>query len=324
MFQIPLTAMKSLLFGTLLSITFALLACSKSDNGDEKNEIETDLVDPETEETDKFVEALVAFQRGEAIYIMADGDKEKRIAKGTNPCVSPDGKKLAYTKAGGSGNDFTREIFIVDLETGKEEKLNVQGNNYYGPMWSPDGKHISFSYFTGSNWEIGIINSDNSGFRTTEGNDDLGLFSPTWHPDGQSIVAHNMSDIIEFDLNGESIRGVNIDKIISEEYSISSSTRFWITEDREYLFFNAEVDEYRDDLEGPLEVIAFCNLDTNETGRVSPPGLYATDLCVTGGLKLLFDGFKENQETSDIYRYDFHAGKMGIVVRNATEPSSTL
>lgn len=311
----------------IVVLTFAsLLSCTKRDNSNE-SPAEQEYTEAESGdqpiEVDVETDVTVAFQRSEAIFIKQGGNGEKRITKGTDPSISPDGTRLAYTRSTGSGDDYAREIYIIDLQTGREEKLDVPGDNYYGPVWSPDGAHIAFNYFTGTNWEIGIVNSDNTGFRITQGNDEFGMFSPTWHPDGQSIVAHNLSDIIEFDLNGESIRGVNTEKIISAEFSISSSTRFWITADRQYLFFNAEVDEYRDDLEGPLEVIAYCNLDTNENGRISPEGLYATDLYVTPELELFFDGFKENQEFSDIYQYDFKTRELDIVVGNGTGPSST-
>ncbi|MHC4325569.1 MAG: protein kinase domain-containing protein, partial [Planctomycetota bacterium] len=55
------------------------------------------------------------------------------------PKISPDGKQLAILIAGPPSN-----IYTYDIASGRETRLTLEGNNA-NPVWTPDGKRITFS-----------------------------------------------------------------------------------------------------------------------------------------------------------------------------------
>ena len=65
----------------------------------------------------------------------------------TYPAISPDGKKVAFARAGGMSPNKTVEVMIVNADgTGLKSLLNVPGdvNRFYRPRFTGDGKLIAF------------------------------------------------------------------------------------------------------------------------------------------------------------------------------------
>ncbi len=58
--------------------------------------------------------------------------------------ISPDGKRIAYTRATGDImiDGDRRDIWLVDTATGKQQPLGVAGSSR--PRWSPDGTRLAF------------------------------------------------------------------------------------------------------------------------------------------------------------------------------------
>ena len=58
--------------------------------------------------------------------------------------ISPDGKRVAYTRATGDimTDGARREIWLIDLATGRETPLGVAGSAR--PRWSPDGTRLAY------------------------------------------------------------------------------------------------------------------------------------------------------------------------------------
>ncbi len=66
-----------------------------------------------------------------------------------NPVLSPDGKEIIYTSTVEDHRDVDynqklRDIFVKDLETGRERNLTTNGSNDWRPRYSADGKLIVF------------------------------------------------------------------------------------------------------------------------------------------------------------------------------------
>jgi dipeptidyl aminopeptidase/acylaminoacyl peptidase len=75
----------------------------------------------------------------------------------TVPRFSPDGKRLALAATTSTGND----LYVYDL--GRETMTRLTfGGHAYGPVWTPDGKHIAFASFP-SNLGIWWVRSDGAG-----------------------------------------------------------------------------------------------------------------------------------------------------------------
>ncbi|NMO51314.1 hypothetical protein HH310_08945 [Actinoplanes sp. TBRC 11911] len=83
------------------------------------------------------VSSLIAYVRGGDLYV-SKGAAETRLTKGggfARPRWSPDGKQLAYLKAG--------QLWVMRADGTGQRRLTDR--SAAGPSWSPDGKWIAFA-----------------------------------------------------------------------------------------------------------------------------------------------------------------------------------
>ena len=128
----------------------------------------------------------------------------RQITSCTRPCVfqddvdwSPDGSRIAYSQANGSGCDRMNEfrgscaIFTMDPDGTNREKLPTGAAvDPVGPSWSPDGTHVAFSARVHEDWFVYTMAVDGSELTRLAG--DLHpspeQTQPSWSPDGSSIA----------------------------------------------------------------------------------------------------------------------------------------
>ena len=122
---------------------------------------------------------------GEHIWSMnADGSGQTQLTFGTGddfgPTVSPDGKRLAFSRC--AGPDCTFAIVVKDLGSGAETPLAGAALDDFEPAFSPDGKRIAFSAEVApSRRALAVMDADGSGaatITTPSGIDDDS--SPAW------------------------------------------------------------------------------------------------------------------------------------------------
>ena len=78
----------------------------------------------------------------------------------SNPQVSPDGKKLAFT----SDRSGTFQIWLADLNGSNPAQLtSFSSPMTASPRWSPDGQQVAFDSLAGSNRDVYIARADGSG-----------------------------------------------------------------------------------------------------------------------------------------------------------------
>ena len=120
----------------------------------------------------------------EMASVQPDGAQLRMLGAGHDPCLSPDGKTIAYTGEVPGGVS----VFLMDYDGGNKRRL-VPGESKPGavfPNWSPDSKSIVYSWPVGEALELFVISPDGSGNRqlTRSG----GICTPAaWSPDGQWI-----------------------------------------------------------------------------------------------------------------------------------------
>jgi len=115
------------------------------------------------------------------IYTVAtDGGAPKMIAEGDQPLLSPDGKRVAFSK----GN----QIWIVPTDGSSEAKqfFFARGESS-DAVWSPDGSKLAFVSSRGDHSFIGVFAGDSTPIRYLAPSTSRDA-SPTWSPDGAHIA----------------------------------------------------------------------------------------------------------------------------------------
>jgi TolB protein len=109
---------------------------------------------------------------------------------------SPDGHRIAYS-SGSQGHGFIHynEIGVVNADGTGQRDLTIYGRSME-PAWAPDGERIVFSSspsnpsYISTPVDLEIIKADGTGRMVLlDGDvDRMANTSPSWSPDGQSIV----------------------------------------------------------------------------------------------------------------------------------------
>ncbi len=262
----------------------------------------------------------IAFQREN--YISTYNIKNNninQIIKGSDPCISPDGKYIAYTSATYE-KDFTRVIKIIDIETLKTTKLNIKNNNHYGAIWSPSSKYIAFNILT-DGWSIGIINIESSEVVILKTDSKTGVFAPTWNKDSNYIFAHDLRKIYKFNLNGEVIETHDLKKLFGKNMWFSSSSRFFFTSNENIIVFTADVNESMEGLFEPPTAIFYYNMNSKEIFRISPKGICVNELWLDYQNNIYFSGFKDINGFRNIYETSIKNNSIKLIIENARDPS---
>jgi len=100
----------------------------------------------------------------------------------TEPAVSPDGTKIAFTVNSTS-------IWVMGIDGSDPMPLTDQGSNV-SPTWSPDGTRIAFeSNRTGVTFTIWVMNADGSNQHLVINREpSSNVEDPAWSPDGTMIA----------------------------------------------------------------------------------------------------------------------------------------
>ena len=127
-----------------------------------------------------------------------------------DPCVSPDGSKIAYASTSHSRH---ADIFVKRVGSTAITQLTNDPANDVMPAFSRDGKRIAFCSDRTGNWDIYVMSaSGGQAVQITDGpNDDL---HPSFSPDGSQLVycsygsAANQWELVVVDLNHPGIRHI--------------------------------------------------------------------------------------------------------------------
>jgi Tol biopolymer transport system component len=122
-------------------------------------------------------------RRGQDLLVIdADGSDGRRVSHEEGGASSlrwsPDGRTIAYLSRHGKH----RDLLVIDADGSDKRRLSHDAGGFF-IRWSPDGDRILFETEHG----LSIINADGSGARSLT-RDDADYESPSWSPDGQSIV----------------------------------------------------------------------------------------------------------------------------------------
>lgn len=300
-----------LLFGLLIFI----FACNRVSN--EKSSSKED----KSIETVKKENRKLAFQNNEFIscFDFSTG-KTINLIKGFDPCISPDGKWIAFTEISDTGKDFSRIIKLINTEDSTVKDLEINDKNHYGAIWSPTGEYLAFSIMK-NNWQIGLIKPNNSDFKILIADSKIGLHAPTWSQNGKFVFAHNLRVLHKFSTSGELIEKYDLAQLFSDKFYFSSATRFWLTSDNKKLVFDSGIDEFIEGLDEPSVAIFSYDLTTKTINRITRKGLCVTDLWIDKQDKIYFSGFENINNPRKIYQTSMTDTTLIALIKNGMRPS---
>ncbi|WP_316735486.1 hypothetical protein [Pedobacter aquatilis] len=243
-------------------------------------------------------------------------DTMKQISFGgaTNPAISPDGNKLAYTVTDSAGH---RSIWVADMESKSQLQILANSGNYYQPMWSPSGGLIAFNIFNEQNiWKIGIVKPDNKGLLILDAASQINVYSPTWKSENE-LIGHDLTNLYTFNISGKVLNTEAISTLIGGDYGVSSGSRFFYTKDGENLIFNAI-----DKKDEQNEAVYILDLANRKVKQISPAGMNVTYVFVTADNRVFYSG-SEKSAASKIYVSDLK-GDTKLLVDKGTYPTAAL
>jgi TolB protein len=174
-----------------------------------------------------------------AYIVDADGTNPRRLDIATTGDVdfegmtwSPNGKHLSFMSAGELSGLTGWQINVADISANGTVtqlhplKLDADADQEYYPSWSPDSSQLAFMREKDLKRQIGVANADGSSFRLVGPETIVPNFlTPTWSPDGKSLLITEMPDF-------EPIRELDrkmwaVDVATSEQTEIETPVATW-------------------------------------------------------------------------------------------------
>ena len=108
--------------------------------------------------------------------------------------ISPSGQQLAIGTPG-----LTSDISIFDLESGTSRRLTLEGNNDI-PIWTPDGKRVTFNSDRSGNINIYWKMADGSGDVEQLTSNQNTKYPNSWSPDGRTLIFTEVNPVTHMDI----------------------------------------------------------------------------------------------------------------------------
>src|SRR5213083_2590737 len=102
------------------------------------------------------------------------------------PALSPDGKWLAVARV---ANAEPLNIWIKRLDRGPGIKLTLEGNNNFGPAWTPNGRSVTFSSDHATDaTDLWTERADGGAPAVMQLHEKRNLYNAGWSPDGKWLI----------------------------------------------------------------------------------------------------------------------------------------
>jgi Tol biopolymer transport system component len=170
------------------------------------------------------------------------------------PAWSPNGQKLAFTRAPAGGLDAclgppftgctTFGIYVMRADGSGAPQLlsDAAGAEDSGPRWSPNGKRISFTSDRTGDYEVWVINADGTGetnLTNSPTTTDGFTWPPaSWSPDGRRLAFGRTTafDLSLFEIHVMHADGSNVQQLTDAETQGTAFTPVWSPNGRQIAF----------------------------------------------------------------------------------------
>jgi len=102
------------------------------------------------------------------------------------PRFSPDGARIAFGLI--ADNTNSRDLWVFDVARGALTRVTFGGSNWVVPVWSPDGRSLTYADGTGADNRVLTTTADGSGVSDTLLPLAARRFPTSWSPDGRTLA----------------------------------------------------------------------------------------------------------------------------------------
>src|ERR1700687_2737256 len=101
----------------------------------------------------------LCFTRGDYVFLREPNGQIKRLVKGYNPSISPDGRTVAFVTITGNGSNLDSHVKLIDIHTGKVRGIStLDALQSLSAIWSPDGHYLAVDVVMNHKRELATAN----------------------------------------------------------------------------------------------------------------------------------------------------------------------
>ena len=124
---------------------------------------------------------------------------------------APKTEKIAFS----SNRNGNWEIYIMNPDGTRQERLTRNNTGDYSPVWSPTGEQILFTSDRDGNRDLYVMDADGSDVRRVFRKPAKRL-EPTWSPEGDRIAFH--AETPQWSIQTATIHGANVEQAAFAEW----------------------------------------------------------------------------------------------------------
>jgi serine/threonine-protein kinase len=106
------------------------------------------------------------------------------------PRYSPDGGRIAYATSADSGFNTPSDLWVADVRRRARTRVTFGGNNRFYPVWTRDGRSLTFADGTASTNRVHRVLADGSGVLETLIDAGTRAYPTSWSPDGKTLALY--------------------------------------------------------------------------------------------------------------------------------------
>lgn len=267
----------------------------------------------------------LCFTRGDHVFVREPNGRIKRLVKGYEPTISPDGRTIAFVSITGHNFNLDCHVKLIDLQTGKVRGIpTLDSFQSAAPVWSPDGRRLAVQLLMNQKTAIATVEVRSGEIYLIPTDPQLSYGGLNSWADESSIVLNALDHVYQVALDGHIVRTLSVHDLFAN-LNIGSDTRFSISPDGRFLLFNGGM--VPDDV--GIASIYLYDLTNARLLRLTPDNLGAYDpRWLASGKEIIFAGYVKGRykpKTSipywGIYKMSIDGKNRTILVRDGERPS---
>lgn len=228
---------------------------------------------------------------------------------GTKTAISPDGKCILYMQE----KPEPSCVYLYRIDDKSNKRLNFPvALSAANPVFSPGGGFAAATLSRNDGVSLAALYDLRKDTFKIISKGGMSVYNPTFSPEGEKIVFHDMEKVYVYDFNGEVVknyRTVSCENFCTQnDMGISKNCKFQISDNGRYIYYTYNC--YSDTVLTSV-VLARYAVDEGISSDLSPKGKFCTDfqLSQDGCLYYLLQKSADNDSDGKMYVIDRSGGK---------------